>query len=103
MKILTNMIEKANDTLDEIEWYGEKAMLLRDEHKAIADVYNKIAEMHINIYDMLHKQMVDLIEQKKRDGMQVPTEMSAIWNYEHERLIKEFRDAKILVDEYKKY
>lgn len=103
MKILTNMIKKADDTLEEIEWYGEKAILLRDEHKSIADVYNKIAEIHINIYDMLHKQMVDLIEQKKRDGVQIPAEMSAIWNYEHERLIKEFRDAKILVDEYKKY
>lgn len=103
MKILTNMIEKANDTLEEIEWYGEKAMLCRDEYRQVADVYNKIAEMHINIYDMIHKQMVDLIEQKKRDGVQVPAEMSAIWNYEHERLIKDFKKAKILVEEYKKY
>ena len=103
MKILTSMIEKANDTLDEIEWYGEKAMLYRDEHKAIADTYNKIADMHITVYDMLHKQMVDLIEQKKREGPQVPAEMSAIWNYEHERLIKEFKEAKLLVEEYKRY
>ena len=103
MKILAKMIEKANDTLDEIEWYGEKALLLRDEHKSIADTYNKVADMHITIYDMLHKQMVDLVEQKKREEPQVPAEMLAIWNYEHERLIKEFKDAKILVEEYKRY
>lgn len=59
--------------------------------------------MHITIYDMLHKQMVDLIEQKKREEPKAPAEMLAIWNYEHERLIKEFKDAKILVEEYKRY
>lgn len=102
MKILTNMIEKANDTLDEIEWYGEKAMLLRDEHKAIADVYSKIAEMHITIYDMLHKEMVSLIDEHKRMGNTPSPEMLAIWDYEHEKLIKEFAEAKTMVDEYKK-
>lgn len=103
MKMLTKLIEKAEDTLNEIEWYGEKALMYRDENKALADVYNKVADMHINIYEMLHKQMVDLIEQKKRDGSQPPAEMLAIWNYEHEKLIKEFKNAKVLVDEYKRY
>lgn len=59
--------------------------------------------MHITIYDMLHKQMVDLIDQKKREGVEVPAEMLAIWNYEHERLIKEFKDTKLLVEEYKRF
>ena len=103
MKILKDLIEKANDTLEEVEWYGEKAILLREEHRNIADTYNKIAETHITIYDMLHKQMVDIIELKKREGIQPPNEMIAIWNYEHEKLIKEFKEAKLLVDEYKKY
>lgn len=103
MKMLTKLIEKAEDTLDEIEWYGEKALMYREENQALADVYNKIADMHIGIYDMLHKQMVELIDQFKRNGGQVPPEMLAIWNYEHEKLIKEFKDAKILVEEYKRY
>lgn len=103
MKTLIKLIEKAEDTMCEIEWYGEKALMYREENKPLADVYNKIAEMHINIYDMLHKQMVDLIDDYKRKGVAVPAEMSAIWNYEHEKLIKEFKDAKVLVDEYKRY
>ena len=101
MKILKDMIKKSYDTLEEIEWYGEKALLYKDEYRAVADIYNKIAEIHINIYDNLHKQMVDLIEQKKRSGIQPPSEMTAIWEYEHERLIKEFKEAKVLVEEYK--
>lgn len=102
MKILKDLIEKADDTLEEIEWYAEKAMHLRSEQRALADCYIRIAEMHVNIYGMLHERMVALIDEKKRLGVEVPTAMQAIWEYEHEKLIKEFSEAKILIDEYKK-
>lgn len=102
MKILKDLIEKANDTMEEIEWYGEKAHHLRTDHKALADTYIKIAEMHVSIYSMLHEKMVMLIDEQKRSGAHVPSEMQVIWDYEHERLIKEFSEAKFLVDEYKK-
>ena len=102
MKILTHLIERADATLSEVEWYAEKAMHYKTEHKTIADTYNKIAEMHITIYDMLHKEIVNLIEEHRRSGHNPPPEMLIIWDYEHKKLIKEFAEAKTLVDEYKK-
>lgn len=102
MKILTKMIEKAHDTMEEVEWYAEKALHYKGDHKSTADIYNKIAEMHVQIYDMLHKEMVGLIDEYKRMGHQPPAEMLAIWDYEHGRLIKEFAEAKAIVEEYKK-
>ena len=102
MKILKDLIEKANDTMEEIEWYAEKAHHLRTENKSLADTYIKLAEMHITIYGMLHEKMVSLIEEEKRKGVPVPAAMLAIWDYEHEKLIKEFAEAKYLVEEYKK-
>ncbi len=102
MKTLTDLIEKADDTLEEIEWYSEKAMCLRAEQKALADVYIKIAETHINIYNMLHERMIALIEEEKRKSIEIPAVMTTIWEYEHEKLIKEFAEAKILIEEYKK-
>ena len=102
MKILVNLIEKANDTMEEVEWYAEKAHHLHTDHKELADCYIKIAEMHVDIYKMLHAQMVDLINEEKRKGIQPPPEMLAIWNYEHEKLVKEFSEAKFLVEDYKK-
>ena len=102
MKMLVNLIEKANDTMEEIEWYAEKAHHLRVDHKPLADTYIKVAEMHIDIYKMLHEKMVELIEEEKKKGIHPPAEMLAIWNYEHEKLVKEFSESKYLVDEYKK-
>ena len=102
MKILKDLIKKSEDTLEEIEWYAEKALHFKQDHKSLADVYNKIGEMHITIYDMLHKEMVELIDEHRRMGHQPPPEMLAIWEYEHEKLIKEFAEAKTMVEEYKK-
>jgi hypothetical protein len=102
MKLLRDLIEKATDTLEEVEWYAEKAHHIRTEHKALADVYIKIAEMHVTIYNMLHDKMVMLIEEQKAKGVAVPHEMQVIWDYEHQKLIKEFAEAKYLIEEYKK-
>ena len=102
MKILKDMIKKADDTMEEIEWYAEKAHHFRSEHKPLADTYIKIAEMHIDIYNMLHEKMVSFINEEKKKGASVPHEMMVIWEYEHEKLIKEFGEAKYLVEEYKK-
>lgn len=102
MKILVSLIDKANDTMDEIEWYAEKAHHIRTEHKELADTYIKVAEMHIDIYKMLHERMVDLIDEERRKGRTPPPEMLAVWEYEHERLVKDFAEVKYLVEDYKK-
>ena len=102
MKILVDLIKKANDTMEEVEWYAEKAHHLRQEHKSLADAYIKIAEIHVDIYKTLHEQMVELIEEEKKKGVEVPSAMQAIWNYEHEKLINRFAEAKFLVEDYKK-
>ena len=102
MKILKELIEKADDTLEEVEWYAEKAHVLRHEHKALADVYIKVAEMHVAIYNMLHERMVELIKEEREKGVAPPPAMLAIWEYEHEKLVKDFSEAKMLIEEYKR-
>ena len=102
MRILKELIEKANDTMEEVEWYGEQAHHLRPEHKELADTYIEIADMHVKIYNMLHSRMVALIDNEKKKGVPVPQEMQAIWDYEHKNMIKEFAEAKYMIDEYRK-
>lgn len=101
MRILTNLLDKASDTLEEIEWYAKEALILRNEHKELSDVYIKIAESHVSIYNMLHERMVSIIAEKRKTETP-PAGMLELWKYEHEKLIKEFAEAKYLIDEYKK-
>lgn len=100
MKILTEVISKMHDTMDEVEWYATKAIHLKPTHKSLADVFIKIADEHVEIYEMLHTEVVDLISEEKRKGVMPPPEMVAIWNYENERLVKEFTECKALIAAY---
>lgn len=102
MKVLKDLISKSHDTLEEVEWYAEKAHTLHPTHKKLADVYIHVSEMHVDIYRQLHEQMMSLITTEKEKGTEIPAVMSAIWDYEHEKLIKELAEAKSLIDEYKK-
>jgi hypothetical protein len=102
MKILTNLIDRAEATMEEIEWYAEKAHHLKQEYRTLADTYIKIAEMHVTIYDMLHTQMVNCIETYKKEGHTPPAEMLAIWEYEHHKLTKHFTELKYMIEDYKK-
>jgi hypothetical protein len=102
MKTLTYLIEKAYDTLEEVEEYTIQAMNLKATHKELADVYFKIAEEHVGIFKMLHDEMGSLIEEEKRNGKHPTPEMEAIFNYEHERIIKGFNENRLRMEEYKK-
>lgn len=101
MKIIVNLIGKMNDTLEEIFYYAEKAHAIHADFKNLSDVYIKIAEMHVDIYKQLHEQAVKLIAEERQNRVP-PPEMLAIWNYEHENLVKNFSKAKFMIEEYHK-
>lgn len=62
--------------------------------------------MHEDIYRMLHDKAVmfieEYIEEYKKAGHEPPKEMLLIWEYEHEKLVKEFAEARFLIEEYHK-
>ena len=102
MKIIKDIIKKMDDTLEEIEFYAKEAHHLRVDYKQLADAYEKIGEMHIEIYKMLHDRVVALINEQKEKGVVVPPEMMAIWDFEHRKLMGKFNEFKYMLDEYKK-
>lgn len=102
MKTLKFLIEKMDDTLEEIEEYAEKAHVVRHDHKVLADCYIKVAEMHVSIYGMLHDRVVELIKEEHERGNVPHPAMAAIWEFEHEKLIKKLSDAKSLIDDFKR-
>lgn len=101
MKILKDLVAKMHDTLDEIEFYAREAYIIRATHKDLADTYAKVGEMHVDIYRHLHQRAVAIIEEERKKGVP-PAAMLEIWNYEHGKLVDEFADAKVMLDEYNK-
>lgn len=102
MKILKEVIDHANSTLEEIEEYVKEAFVLRAEHKNLADSYVKIAEQHVNIFNTLHEKMIMLVEDEKSKNSNIPEVMKEMWKEEHNEVIEEFAKVKFMIEEYKK-
>ena len=101
MRILTDILDKMDGTLEEVSYYIDEAFVLKAEHKALADTYVKISEMHLDIYKMLHDRVISIIEEQKKIAP-APESMKSVWEYEHSRLVKEFNSLKFQIEEYKK-
>lgn len=102
MKIIKDIVSKMNNALEEAEEYASKAHHYKSEYKSVADTFSKIADMHLEFYGTLHDRVVKLIEEQKSKGVEVAKEIEFFWEYEREKLIKEFAKAKFLLEEYKK-
>ena len=101
MKELKEVIRDIGEILDSAEMYAKEAVKHKTQYPSLAGVYCRIAQDDLSHVDMLHKQAVVMIEEKKRDGHEVPASMQAIWDWEHEKMMDETADVKRLLEMYK--
>lgn len=87
-----------NEEIDDAGKYAELALKYKDFDKPLADTYLTLANQELSHADLLHAQAVRIIKAYSGD---VPKEMKAIWDYEHESIIKRKARAKSVVDMYK--
>lgn len=67
----------------------------------MADIFCKIAEQEIGHMNMLYGIAVKIIDRHKKEGKEVPVGMQAIWDYEHEKMIDNAKEVKMLISMYK--
>lgn len=100
MKELKEVVMDIHEELECAEKYAKEAVKHKEQYPALASVYYRISTDDLAHMDMLHKQAVDMIEEKKRDGHEVPASMQAIWDWEHEKMMDETADVKRLLEMY---
>lgn len=102
MRILKDLIEHAEETMEEAHDYIVEAHRIRHEHKALADTYAKAAEIHVELYKHLHDRMVAIITEHKEKGNAVPDSMQSMWDYRHGELVADFLEIRVMIEEYRK-
>lgn len=101
MKELKEVIMDMHEKLECAEEYAKEAVKHREQYPELAAVYYRISADDLAHMDMLHKQAVEMIDKKKREGREVPAPMQAVWDWEHEKMMDETVDVKRLLDMYK--
>jgi uncharacterized protein Yka (UPF0111/DUF47 family) len=98
---IKEIITKMDDTLEEAEWYAKQAKLDKELNPLIAETYYKLGQEHLNHYMSLHNLIVSIITEHRKSKGEPPAVMTAIWNYEHEKLMDDYNEIKRMLDSFR--
>lgn len=102
MKVIKYLVEDIQEEMEGAEHYAKLATQHKDEDRALADAYSRLAEAELTHVDALHAQIVRLIQEYKASGAgPVPAAMQAVWDWEHEKMVDTITKIKALLSVYK--
>lgn len=100
MKVIKEIVEQIEDEICGADKYASMATQYKDEDKALADTYAKLAETELQHVDLLHAQAVRIIKAWQAKGNEVPPAMEAVYDYTHQKSIDHVARVKTLVNMY---
>ena len=98
IKELTEMIE------DEIEGgmhYAKLAVMHKTDNPVLAKTFFDISTDEMRHVDLLHAEVVKLIEEHRKAHGEPPVAMMAVYEYLHEKHIEEAKEVKVYQNQYK--
>ena len=97
IKCLSGMIE---DEIEDAEKYARKALEYKEKDRRLADVFNALSAEETKHMNMLHAEVVRLIEEYRRTNGEPPPGMMTIYEILHEKHIDDIKAVKILQSMY---
>ena len=101
MKIIEELEDAIDDEIHDIKKYAKMAIKLKADHPGLAQVLYTIStqeEAHMN---MLHSEVVKIIEKHRSTHGTPPAEMMAVYDYVHKKHIEKAAEAKRYQEMYK--
>jgi ferritin len=87
MKIIKELSEMIEEELDGAEHYAKCALKHNEDNPALANVFYEISTQEMRHVNMLHDQVVEIIDRHRAEHGEPPAAMLAIYEWEHNRQI----------------
>lgn len=101
MKIIKTLTDMIDEELDGAKNYVEHALKYKAEHPDLADVFYEISTQEMRHVNMLHEEVVKIINRHREEHGEPPAAMKAIYEWEHEKEIDRAKEIKILQTQYR--
>ena len=102
MKLIADIVKDIREELEGAEHYAKLATEYKDENHSLADTYATMAAQELNHVDMLHVQVVKIIQAYRDEHGAPPASMQAVWDWEHELMVDKTAKIRALLDMYKR-
>jgi rubrerythrin len=102
MRLIKELTEMIEEEIEGAENYVREAIKLKHEHPSLAKTLYDISNQEMTHIDMLHAEVLKLIEEHRRTHGEPPAPMMAVYQYLHERHIDKVNNIRMLQNEFKK-
>ena len=100
MKVIAKLIDMMHDELEGAEEYAMCALKYKAEHPKLAQRLNELAGVELQHLKILHGEVERMIEDYRSKEGEPPADMLAVYNYEHEKMIKEAAKVKTYISDF---
>lgn len=101
MKIIEHLSDLINEEIDGACNYAKLALKYKEERPQLAQTFYNLTVDEMKHIDMLHDEVVKIINDHKTTGAEVPVEMQAVYDYVHAKQIDRVHNIKVYMDQYK--
>lgn len=101
MKQIKKLSEMIEEELEGAEEYAKMALMHKSDNPNLAKTFYDIANEEMRHVDMLHGEVVRMIETHKREHGAPPAAMQAVYDYLHERQIEEAKEVRMYLAEFR--
>ena len=101
MKIIKCLSEKIEEELQDAANYVDLAMRWKQDEPETADLFYELSVEEMGHMEKLHKEVVDIIEEYRKENGEPPKEMMVLYDYLHEKHIATATEIRIKQGMYK--
>jgi rubrerythrin len=101
MMIIKKLTEFISEEIDGAEEYAKLAVEWKHKNPTLAKVFYDISLQEMNHVNMFHGEVVKLIEQHRKEHGEPPAAMMAVYDYMHEKHIREANEVKMYQAQYR--
>ena len=101
MKIIKDLSCMIEDEIEDSCKYAKWALKLKDERPQLAQTFYSLSVDEMKHMDILHDEVVKVINEYRNSGQEVPADMQAVYDYVHEKQIERVHSVKLYMEQYK--
>jgi rubrerythrin len=101
MKIIQMLEEMIEEELADAEHYAKKAIKFKEERPKLAETFYELSTEEMRHASRLHEQVVQIIEEHRKEHGAPPESMMAVYNYLHGRHIEHANKVKLYQNQYR--
>ena len=100
MKIIRKLSERINDEIEDAKHYAKCALKYRNDHRSLADTMYQISLEEVRHADMIHEEVVKIINEYRATKGEPPAIMLQLYDYMHQQAIAKMNEVKTLQQMY---